>query len=201
MCQTPASIFRCLQSGERVWPAPVAAQACVVIIGRVLSRFIIWPISVVCLIVRGLIPQAYFTEQSTWRGLRLIELLPPSPYTCRAFDPRLVAYRYCRTGPSQHHIERFCPFQRDHCAVTLRQSSCNVFADPHLTQSHPWTTINLIMREIRDNGNMTVLRKPITKSMYPVNTAYPVTNQKALFVDSSYSQSIVAWDDEESGQH
>ena len=62
------------------------------------------------------------------------------------------------------------------------------------------TTANPIMREIRDNGNLAVLRRPITKSIHPVVTIHPVTKQKALFVNSSYTQSIVGWDDEESGK-
>jgi sulfonate dioxygenase len=61
------------------------------------------------------------------------------------------------------------------------------------------TTANPIMREIRDNGNQAVLRRPITKSIHPVVTVHPVTKQKALFVNSSYTQSVVGWDDEESG--
>lgn len=62
------------------------------------------------------------------------------------------------------------------------------------------TTANPFMREIRDNGNMAVLRRPITKSVHPVVTVHPVTKQKALFVNSSYTQNIVGWDDEESGK-
>ncbi|KAM0698674.1 hypothetical protein Q7P36_002141 [Cladosporium allicinum] len=60
------------------------------------------------------------------------------------------------------------------------------------------TTTNPIMREIRDNGDLAVLRRPISKSVHPVVTVHPVTKQKALFVNSSYTQSIVGWDDEES---
>ncbi|KAI0174762.1 hypothetical protein BJ166DRAFT_621194 [Pestalotiopsis sp. NC0098] len=60
------------------------------------------------------------------------------------------------------------------------------------------TTANPIMRELRDNGNQAVLRRPITKSIHPVVTVHPVTKQKALFVNSSYTQSIVGWDEEES---
>lgn len=63
------------------------------------------------------------------------------------------------------------------------------------------TTANPIMREIRDNGNLAVLRRPITKSTHPVVTVHPVTKQKALFVNSSYTQSIVGWDEEESGRN
>lgn len=62
------------------------------------------------------------------------------------------------------------------------------------------TTANPIMRELRDNGNQAVLRRPITKSIHPVVTVHPVTKQKALFVNSSYTQSIVGWDEEESGE-
>ncbi|KIW14816.1 hypothetical protein PV08_07601 [Exophiala spinifera] len=60
------------------------------------------------------------------------------------------------------------------------------------------TTANPIMREIRDNGNNSVLRRPITRSIHPVVTIHPVTKQKGLFVNSSYTQSIVGWDEEES---
>lgn len=63
------------------------------------------------------------------------------------------------------------------------------------------TTANPILREIRDNGNNSVLRRPITRNVHPVVTLHPVTKQKALFVNSSYTQSIVGWDDEESGQY
>jgi sulfonate dioxygenase len=65
-----------------------------------------------------------------------------------------------------------------------------------LTAIH--TTANPIMREIRDNGNQAVLRRPITKSTHPVVTVHPVTKRKCLFVNSSYTQSIVGWDEEES---
>jgi hypothetical protein len=57
-----------------------------------------------------------------------------------------------------------------------------------------------MLREMRDNGNLAVMRKPITKSIHPVVTVHPVTKQKALFVNSSYTQSVVGWDDEESGE-
>ncbi|PVI00237.1 putative alpha-ketoglutarate-dependent sulfonate dioxygenase [Periconia macrospinosa] len=60
------------------------------------------------------------------------------------------------------------------------------------------TTANPILREIRDNGNMANLKRGITKSIHPVVTVHPVTGQKALFVNSSYTQSIVGWDEEES---
>lgn len=62
------------------------------------------------------------------------------------------------------------------------------------------TTANPILREIRDNGNQAVLRRPITKSVHPVVTVHPVTGKKALFVNSSYTQSIVGFDDDESGE-
>lgn len=62
------------------------------------------------------------------------------------------------------------------------------------------TTANPIMREIRDNGNNSVLRRPITRNIHPVVTVHPVTKQKGLFVNSSYTQSIVGWDEEESGK-
>lgn len=60
------------------------------------------------------------------------------------------------------------------------------------------TTANPIAREIRDNGDSAVLRRPITKSIHPVVTVHPVTKEKALFVNSSYTQRIMGWDDEES---
>ncbi|KAJ3962219.1 hypothetical protein N0V92_001044 [Colletotrichum tropicale] len=60
------------------------------------------------------------------------------------------------------------------------------------------TTAKPIEREIRDNGDAAVLRRPITKSVHPVVTVHPVTGQKNLFVNSSYTQRIVGWDDEES---
>lgn len=62
------------------------------------------------------------------------------------------------------------------------------------------TTANPIMREIRDNGNLSVLRRPISKAIHPVVTLHPVTGQKSLFVNSSYTQSIVGFDDDESGK-
>jgi sulfonate dioxygenase len=62
------------------------------------------------------------------------------------------------------------------------------------------TTANPILREIRDNGDSAVLRRGITKSIHPVVTVHPVTKKKALFVNSSYTQSIVGWDEEESGK-
>jgi sulfonate dioxygenase len=60
------------------------------------------------------------------------------------------------------------------------------------------TTANPIARELRDNGDLAVLRRPISKAVHPVVTVHPVTKQKALFVNSSYTQRIVGWDDEES---
>lgn len=60
------------------------------------------------------------------------------------------------------------------------------------------TTANPIAREIRDNGDSAVLRRPITRSIHPVVTVHPVTKEKALFVNSSYTQRIMGWDDEES---
>lgn len=60
------------------------------------------------------------------------------------------------------------------------------------------TTANPIAREIRDNGDAAVLRRPITKAIHPVVIVHPVTKQKALFVNSSYTQRIMGWDDEES---
>ncbi|KAL2833859.1 hypothetical protein BDW59DRAFT_179501 [Aspergillus cavernicola] len=65
-----------------------------------------------------------------------------------------------------------------------------------LTAVH--TTANPIAREIRDNGEKAVIRRPITRSIHPVVTVHPVTGEKALFVNSSYTQSIVGWDEEES---
>lgn len=62
------------------------------------------------------------------------------------------------------------------------------------------TTTNPVLREIRDNGDLAVLRRPISKAIHPVVTVHPVTKQKALFVNSSYTQSIVGWDEEESGE-
>lgn len=53
-------------------------------------------------------------------------------------------------------------------------------------------------REIRDNGANATLKRGITESIHPVVTFHPVTGQKALFVKSSYTQSIVGWDDDES---
>jgi sulfonate dioxygenase len=65
-----------------------------------------------------------------------------------------------------------------------------------LTAVH--TTANPIAREIRDNGAAANIRRPITRSIHPVVTVHPVTGEKALFVNSSYTQSIVGWDEEES---
>ena len=59
------------------------------------------------------------------------------------------------------------------------------------------TTANPIMREIRDNGADSVLRRPITRTIHPVVVVHPITKRKALFVNSSYTQSIVGWDEEE----
>lgn len=55
-----------------------------------------------------------------------------------------------------------------------------------------------IARELRDNGDKSVVRKPITRVVHPVVTVHPVTKKKALFVNSSYTESIVGWDDDES---
>ncbi|KAJ9143863.1 Taurine catabolism dioxygenase TauD/TfdA [Pleurostoma richardsiae] len=60
------------------------------------------------------------------------------------------------------------------------------------------TTAKPMEREIRDNGSSAVLRRPISKAVHPVVTVHPVTGQKALFVNSSYTQRIVGWDDDES---
>ena len=62
------------------------------------------------------------------------------------------------------------------------------------------TTANPVMREIRDNGDQSVLRRGILRNVHPVVTKHPVTGQKALFVNSSYTQSIVGFDDDESGK-
>lgn len=62
------------------------------------------------------------------------------------------------------------------------------------------TTANPILREIRDNGGSAVVRREITKSVHPVVCVHPVTKRKYLFVNSSYTQSIVGMDDEESGE-
>jgi sulfonate dioxygenase len=61
-----------------------------------------------------------------------------------------------------------------------------------LTAVH--TAANPIAREIRDNGAAANIRR----SIHPVVTLHPVTGEKALFVNSSYTQSIVGWDEEES---
>lgn len=55
-----------------------------------------------------------------------------------------------------------------------------------------------VSREIRDNGDKTVLRRPVTRTVHPVVTVHPVTGRKNLFVNSSYTQSIVGFDDDES---
>lgn len=55
-----------------------------------------------------------------------------------------------------------------------------------------------VAREIRDNGDKTVLRRPVTRTVHPVVTVHPVTGRKNLFVNSSYTQSIVGFDDDES---
>ncbi|KAK5742618.1 hypothetical protein LTR17_003149 [Elasticomyces elasticus] len=60
------------------------------------------------------------------------------------------------------------------------------------------STQKAVSRELRDNGNSSVMRKPITRSIHPVVTVHPVTGEKALFVNSSYTESIVGWDDDES---
>jgi sulfonate dioxygenase len=60
------------------------------------------------------------------------------------------------------------------------------------------TTANAVSREIRDNGDKSVIRRPVTRSIHPVVTVHPVTKQKALFVNSSYTQSIIGFDDDES---
>lgn len=60
------------------------------------------------------------------------------------------------------------------------------------------TTAKPMERELRDNGAQANLRRGITKAIHPVVTVHPVTGKKALFVNSSYTQSIVGWDDDES---
>ncbi|KUJ15976.1 TauD-domain-containing protein [Mollisia scopiformis] len=60
------------------------------------------------------------------------------------------------------------------------------------------TTQAALSREIRDNGDKSVVRRPVTRSVHPVVIVHPVTGQKALFVNSSYTQSIVGFDDDES---
>lgn len=60
------------------------------------------------------------------------------------------------------------------------------------------TTANAISRELRDNGDKSVVRRPVTRSIHPVVTIHPVTGRKNLFVNSSYTQSIVGFDDDES---
>ncbi|RDW65331.1 hypothetical protein BP5796_10023 [Coleophoma crateriformis] len=60
------------------------------------------------------------------------------------------------------------------------------------------TTANAVSRELRDNGDKSVVRRPITRSVHPVVTVHPVTGERNLFVNSSYTQSIVGFDDDES---
>ncbi|RAO73370.1 uncharacterized protein BHQ10_009382 [Talaromyces amestolkiae] len=60
------------------------------------------------------------------------------------------------------------------------------------------TTAGPVSRELRDNGNGAVLRRPINSAIHPVVTVHPVTGKKALFVNSSYTERIIGWDDEES---
>ncbi len=50
------------------------------------------------------------------------------------------------------------------------------------------TTANAVSREIRENGEKSVVRRPVTRSVHPVVTVHPVTKEKALFVNSSYAQ-------------
>ena len=56
----------------------------------------------------------------------------------------------------------------------------------------------MVSREIQDNWDKSVVRRSLTRSVHPVVTVYPVTGQKNLFVNSSYTQSIVGFDDDES---
>lgn len=65
-----------------------------------------------------------------------------------------------------------------------------------LTAVH--TTANAVSRELRDNGSASVVRRPVTRSVHPVVTVHPVTGKKNLFVNSSYTQNIVGFDDDES---
>jgi sulfonate dioxygenase len=60
------------------------------------------------------------------------------------------------------------------------------------------TTANAISREVRDNGDKSTVRRPVTRSVHPVVTLHPVTGEKNLFVNESYTQSIVGFDDDES---
>lgn len=60
------------------------------------------------------------------------------------------------------------------------------------------TTAKPMERELRDFGANATLKRGITKAIHPVITVHPVTGKKALFVNSSYTQSIVGWDDDES---
>jgi len=62
------------------------------------------------------------------------------------------------------------------------------------------TTANAVSRELRDNGDKSVVRRPITRSVHPVVTVHPVTGAKNLFVNASYTQNIVGFDDDESGE-
>jgi sulfonate dioxygenase len=65
-----------------------------------------------------------------------------------------------------------------------------------LTAVH--STDNQISREISDNKDKSVVRRPVTRSIHLVVTVHPVTGVKNLFVNSSYTRSIVGFDDEES---
>ncbi|KAF4628241.1 hypothetical protein G7Y89_g9913 [Cudoniella acicularis] len=60
------------------------------------------------------------------------------------------------------------------------------------------TTASQLSREVSDNKDKSVVRRPVTTSVHPVVTVHPVTGQKNLFVNSSYAKSIVGFDDEES---
>ncbi|TVY84404.1 Alpha-ketoglutarate-dependent sulfonate dioxygenase [Lachnellula suecica] len=60
------------------------------------------------------------------------------------------------------------------------------------------STDQQVSREISDNKDKSVIRRPVTRSIHPVVTVHPVTGVKNLFVNSSYTRSIVGFDDEES---
>lgn len=62
------------------------------------------------------------------------------------------------------------------------------------------STGNAVARELRDNGDKSVVRRPVTTAVHPVVTIHPVTGEKALFVNSSYTRNIVGMDDDESGK-
>lgn len=60
------------------------------------------------------------------------------------------------------------------------------------------TTAAQLSREVSDNKEKNTVRRPVTTSIHPVVTVHPITGAKNLFVNSSYTKSIVGFDDEES---